>query len=660
MDYLKFDRHLVTNLQESLHKEILRTNRKGAYCSTSILGCNTRKYHGILVVPIPEVSPNNHVLLSSLDVTVIQHDSPFNISVHEYENNVFSPKGHKYIKEYNVNIGNDVTYRIGGALLKKEMFFCHYEHKVIIKFTLLDAHSKTTIHLRPFLAFRDVRMLTHKNDSINRNYDLVENGLRIKLYDNYPYMYMQFNKENKFIDEGYWNENIVYFKEKERGHNYKEDLYVPGYFEVDIEKGESVYFVAGLSESDTKTLEDDFIKEQNIRIPKDSFKNCLLNASQQFYYRPNESDGYILAGYPWFNVRARDLMVSLPGCSIFSGAPERFERVMNTFMYIFKNYMSQQHNITQQIHNISDPDVGLWAIWAIQQYHIWSDYKELPDVYVNFISEIVDYYLKNIHPNTRVDHTGLLYTVGDGRPLTWMDAKIDNLAVVKREGYIVEINALWYNAICFYLDIKKDIYNRYLLQETKEKIEKNYTDIFLNEHGYLFDCVIQNQDKDWSVRPNMVFATSLQYSPLSKSQKNAILDIITKELLTPKGLRSLSPKSFGYIGYCKGVQRDRELSYYNGSAWPWLLGQYIESYIKLHGRSSISFLERILIGMQEEVQEHGIGTLSELFDGNPPFKGRGAVSFAMNVGEIIRSLHLLEKEKNKYNSVSSVIRYYKN
>lgn len=433
MDYLKFDRHLVTNLQESLHKEILRTNRKGAYCSTSILGCNTRKYHGILVVPIPEVSPNNHVLLSSLDVTVIQHDSPFNIGIHEYEGNIFSPKGHKYIKEYNVNIGNDVTYRIGGVLLKKEMFFCHYEHKVIIKFTLLDAHSKTTMHLRPFLAFRDVRMLTHKNDHINRQYLSVHNGIKMRLYDNYPYMYMQFNKEVKFVDEGYWNENIVYFKEKERGHEYKEDLYVPGYFEVGIEKGESVYFVASLSESDTKTLSDDFLKEQNIRIPKDSFKNCLLNASQQFYYRPNETDGYILAGYPWFNVRARDLLVSLPGCSIFSGAPERYERVMNTFMGVFKSYMRQE-NIPQQIRYITDPDVGLWAIWAIQQYYNWTNRKELPNKYIDFISDIIDYYLKNIHPNTRIDETGLLYTIGDGRPLTWMDAKINNLAVVRREG----------------------------------------------------------------------------------------------------------------------------------------------------------------------------------------------------------------------------------
>lgn len=658
MDYLKFDRHLVANLQESLHKEILRTNRKGAYCSTSILGCNTRKYHGILVVPIPEVSPNNHVLLSSLDVTVIQHDSPFNIGVHEYENNVFSPKGHKYIKEYNVNIGNDITYRIGGVLLKKEMFFCHYEHKVIIKFTLIDAHSKTTMQLRPLLAFRDVRMLTHKNDHINRNYELVKNGLKMKLYDNYPYMYMQFNKETKFIDEGYWNENIVYFKEKERGHNYKEDLYVPGYFELDIEKGESVYFVASLSESDTDTLSEDFEKEQNIRIPKDSFKNCLLNASQQFYYRPNDNDGYILAGYPWFNVRARDLMVSLPGCSIFSGAPERFERVMNTFMSVFKDYMNQQ-NISRQIQYITDPDVGLWAIWAIQQFYKWNKNK-LPEKYIDFIADIIGYYLKNIHPNTRVDEKGLLYTIGDGRPLTWMDAKIDNVAVVRREGYIVEINALWYNAICFYLDLRTEIPNMDKLSDIKEKLEKNYTEVFLNEHGYLFDCVIQNQDRDWSVRPNMIFAASLEYSPLSKAQKNAILDIITKELLTPKGIRSLSPKSIGYIGYCTGVQRDREMSYYNGSAWPWLLGQYIEASIKLHGRSCISFIERILIGMQEEVQEHGIGTLSELFDGNPPFKGRGAVSFAMNVGEIIRSLYMLDREKSKYELVNPVIRYYKN
>lgn len=656
MSYLKFERQLMTNIGESLQREFIRTNRKGAYCSSSIIDCNTRKYHGILVVPIPEISPNNHVLLSSLDLTIIQHNASFNVGVHEYEGNVFSPKGYKYIRDYNLDIGHSTIYRVGGVVLKKEMFFCHYEHKVIIKFTLLEANSRTTLQLRPMLAFRDVKMLTHKNNNINKEVREVHNGKIFRLYDGYPDLYIQFSKENTFVNNDYWNENIVYLKEKERGYNYTEDLYVPGYFEMDIAKGEEIYFSASLEEADVNLLAKEFNAERDIRIPKDSFKNCLLNAAQQFYYRPNDKDGYILAGYPWFSVRARDLMIALPGCSFFAGAPERFERVMDTFIPALDDYITQK-GVNRTIQQLSDPDVGLWAVWAIQQYFLWNNNQNITNKYSSFIYRIIEYYIKNIHPNTRVDDIGLLYTTGSGKPLTWMDAQINGHAVVRREGHIVEMNALWYNVLCFLREISPDKVDDNI-EVIIRKIEENYTRIFLNEHGYLFDYVKYNEPKDWSVRPNMIFAASLPYSPLNTRQKHGVVDIVTRELLSPKGLRTLSPKSEGYRGSCNGTHIERELSYYNGSAWPWLLGQYFEAYLKIHGKGAISFVERILIGIQEEVQEHGIGTLSELFDGNPPFKGRGAISFAMNVGEIIRALHLLEQEKAKHENINPIIRYY--
>lgn len=656
MSYLKFDRHLMANLNESLHREFIRTNRKGAYCCSSIVGCNTRKYHGVLVVPIPELSPNNHVLLSSLDLTIIQHNTPFNVGVHQYGDDTISPKGHKYIREFNVDVSNSTTYRVGGVVLKREMIFCHYEHRVIIKFSLLEAHSKTTIQLRPFLAFRDVKMLTKKNDTINREYHKVKNGVGFCLYEGYPTLYMQIDKPNEFISAESWNENIAYFKERERGYAYTEDLFVPGSFFIDIEPGQDILFSAGIEEVDPDYFADMFNKEVSIRIPKDSFKNCLLNASQQFYYRPDSRNGYILAGYPWFGVRARDLLVSLPGCSIYSMAPERFERVMDTFIPIYENYMAQT-SMDKMIHNLSDPDVGLWAVWAIQQYYKWDKDGILPDKYVKFIHSIVDYYIKNIHPNTRVEENGLLYTMGDGKPLTWMDAKINGLSVIRREGYIIEINSLWYNTLCFLRKISENI-NTKVIDEYINNIEDNFVKIFLNNHGYLFDYVKHNEPLDWSVRPNMIFAASLDFSPLNKNQQHQIVDIVTRELLSPKGLRTLSPKSEGYRTQCSGAQIERELSYYNGSAWPWLLGQYFEAYLKVKGRSGVSFIERILIGMQEEVQEHGVGTLSELFDGNPPFKGRGAISFAMSVGEIIRSIYLLEEKKAEYNYVNPIVKYY--
>ena len=240
MSYLKFDRRLMANLDESTQREYIRTNRKGAYCCSSIIGCNTRKYHGVLVIPIPSLSPNNHVLLSILDLTIIQHGVPFNVGIHEYEGDIFSPKGHKYIREYNVDVASSTTYRVGGVVLRKEFIFCHYVNRALLRYTLLEAHSQTTLRLSPFLAFRDVKILTHQNTSINEAYQEVKSGVSFCLYEGYPTLHLQLSKEHQYVSAPTWNERIEYIKERERGYEYTEDLYVPGYFDVDIAVGETV------------------------------------------------------------------------------------------------------------------------------------------------------------------------------------------------------------------------------------------------------------------------------------------------------------------------------------------------------------------------------------------------------------------------------------
>ena len=361
MSYLKFDRRLMANLNESTQREYIRTNRKGAYCCSSIVGCNTRKYHGVLVVPIPTLSPNNHVLLSSLDLTIVQHGVPFNVGIHEYEGDIFSPKGHKYIREYNVDIASSMTYRVGGVVLRKEFIFCHYINRALLRYTLLEAHSQTTLRLSPFLAFRDVKMLTHRNDQINESYEGVDSGVSFCLYEGYPRLYMQLSKPNHFVSDPAWNERIEYTKERERGYEYTEDLYVPGYFEVDIALGESVYFAAGLEEVNPQDIAALFEQEVAIRTPREDFRSCLLNSALQFYYRPDATRGYLLAGYPWFGVRARDLFIALPGCTIYADAPERFYRIMDTVIPDTRAFM-EQVGVSKEIQGINEPDVGLWAI----------------------------------------------------------------------------------------------------------------------------------------------------------------------------------------------------------------------------------------------------------------------------------------------------------
>ena len=644
MSYLKFEKALMTNLQESLPKELLRTNRSGAYSCSTIVDCNTRKYHGLLVVPVPELDDDNHVLLSSLDVTVVQHGAEFNLGLHKYQGNNYSPMGHKYIREFDCDKVPTTLYRVGGVVLKKEVVFQHYENRILIRYTLVDGHSATTLRFRPFLAFRSVRQFTHENATASRDYSGVDNGIKTCMYAGYPDLYMQFSKKNEFKFCPDWYRGVEYPKEQERGYASNEDLYVPGYFEMGIKKGETIVFAASTSEIKTSSLKKLFDEEVDERSPRDNFFHCLVNAAHQFHRREKNDDRYILAGYPWFKCRARDTFISLPGLTLSIEENDYFELVMKTAMRGYYEFMEGKP-LTAHITEIEMPDVPLWAIWALQQYAKETSKEECYKKYGQFIKDVILFIQDNKHPNLKLMENGLLYTDGKDKAVTWMNSTANGRPVVPRTGYIVEFNALWYNAVCFcasLAEIAGDEASRQELLASAEITKKSFVDTFLNEYGYLYDYVDGNM-MDWSVRPNMIFPVAFDYSPLSQDQKKKVLDICTRELLTPKGLRSLSPKSGGYNPIYVGPQTQRDYAYHQGTAWPWLGGFYMEASLKLYKRTRLSFVERQMVGYEDEMSYHCLGTISELFDGNPPFSGRGAISFAMNVAEILRALELLEK-----------------
>ncbi len=644
MSYLRFEKAVMTNLEESLRRELLRTNRSGAYSCSTIVDCNTRKYHGLLVVPVPEINDDNHVLLSSLDVTVIQHGAEFNLGLHKYQGNNYSPKGHKYIREFDCDKVPTTLYRVGGVLLKKEVVFQHYEDRILIRYTLVDAHSATTLRFRPFLAFRSVRAFTHENTTASRDYQAVTNGIKTCMYAGYPDLYMQFSKKNEFVFQPDWYRGIEYPKEQERGYDSNEDLYVPGYFEMPIKKGESIVFAASISPSKATELKKLFDNEVDLRAPRDNFFHCLVNAAHQFHNRENENDRYILAGYPWFKCRARDTFISLPGLTLAIDEQDYFELVMKTAERGLREFMEGKP-LTVKIYEMEQPDVLLWAIWAIQQYAKNAGKEKCREMYGKLVEDIMEYILAGKHPNLRLDDNGLLYSNGRDKAVTWMNSTANGRPVVPRTGYIVEFNALWYNALRFCASLAADEGKAEVaeaLEKRAEVCKESFVNTFLNEYGYLLDYVDGNM-MDWSVRPNMIFACAFDYSPLNQDQKKSVLDVCTRELLTPKGLRSLSPKSGGYNPMYVGPQTQRDYAYHQGTAWPWLGGFYMEACLKLYKRTRLSFIERHMVGFEDEMNYHALGTIPELFDGNPPFHGRGAMSFAMNVAEILRSLKLLEK-----------------
>ena len=637
----------MTNLEESLPRELLRTNRSGAYSCSTIVDCNTRKYHGLLVVPVPELDDENHVLLSSLDATVIQHGAEFNLGLHKYQGNNYSPKGHKYIREFDCDKVPTTLYHVGGVVLKKEVVFQHYEDRILIRYTLVDAHSATTLRFRPFLAFRSVRQFTHENSTASREYTEVENGIKTCMYAGYPDLYMQFSKDNDFVFQPDWYRGVEYPKEQERGYASNEDLYVPGYFEMDIKKGESIVFSASTSACKTGGLKRLFDKEVDERSPRDNFFHCLVNAAHQFHNRTSKDERYLLAGYPWFKCRARDTFIALPGLTLSIEEEDYFELVMQTASRGLYEFMEGKP-LTTKIYEIEQPDVLLWAVWAVQQYakHVGRD--KCNRKYGKLVQDIVAYIVADKHPNLHLMDNGLLYSEGKDKAVTWMNSTANGRPVVPRTGYIVEFNALWYNALkfCASMATEYEAENEAADYEKRADLCRNsFLDTFVNQYGYLFDYVEPLDSPDWSVRPNMIFAVALDYSPLTPAQQKSVLDVCTRELLTPKGLRSLSPKSGGYNPMYVGPQTQRDYAYHQGTAWPWLGGFYMEACLKIYKRTRLSFIERQMVGYEDEMTQHCLGTIPELFDGNPPFHGRGAISFAMNVAEILRTLELLEKYK---------------
>lgn len=637
----------MINLEQSLPKEMLRTNQAGAYHCTSIVGCNTRKQHGLLVIPIPEMDDKAHVLLSSLDESVIQHGASFNLGIHQYGEQIFSPNGHKYIRMFDCENVPSITYRVGGVILKKEKVFISHENRILIRYTLLEAHSPTTLRFRPFLAFRNANDLCVENQNINTKINHVKNGISTCLYNGYPDLFMQFNKPVEWHDDGHWYKGIEYYKDRDRGIPYKEDLWVPGYFELPIERGESIIFSASTFECDPKDFDETYENELATRTCRTSFYNCLKNSAKQFYLK-NDKGMYLMAGYPWYNVRSRDELIGLPGCTLSINHQDDYHLILITFLAALRNWIDNGVK-DKVITEIDLPDIPLWTVWVIQQFRRYTDSSKCREMYGDTVRRLLDDIINDRIYNLHLDENGLLSTDGTQTPVSWISASINGKPIIPRTGYILEFNALWYNALHFAISLFQDIPEEqdYVarLKDLAEKAGNSFMSTFLNEHGYLYDYV-NGTYTDLEVRPNMAIAIGMEYSPLDRRQRKKVLDLCTRELLTPKGLRSLSPKSFSYRPVYVGSPLEREYAVHQGPARPWLFGFYADAYFKVFGLSGLSFIERMLIGYEDEMTEGCIGSLSELYDANPPYTGRGAVSTVKNVGEILRTIKLV-KEMSK-------------
>jgi predicted glycogen debranching enzyme len=654
MSYLKFDKSRLVNLEYSLSREVLRSNRAGSYISTTISGCNTRKYHGLLVCPLPELDSDKHVLLSSLDETIVQHGAEFNLGIHKYEGDHYEPKGHKYIQDFEVDRLPKTVFRVGGVIFSKERILIENEQQVLTRYTLEEANSPTILRFRPFLAFRNVHSLSKANLYATTKYIPVSNGIKIRMYDGYPFLHMQFSKEVEFIPVPNWYNGIEYLKEKNRGYDYKEDLFVPGYFELPVKKGESIIFAASTTETNPKTLKTKFTKELGKRPRRDSFMANLTNAASQFFLNQKDSTD-IIAGFPWYGPIPRQTFVALPGLTLDLGNSEGFEKVVDTQLKYLKNGLFP--TVNDKHTSYGSMDTPLWFFWTLQQYsnetknckYIWAKYGPA-------MKQILNAYRDGTSFNIRMNEKGLVEGEAEKIALTWMDSFVNGKPVVQRAGMPVEVNALWYNAVCFALELAEAVGDKAFIHEWEElpkQIASSFIDEFWNEEsGYLADSV-KDDHKDWTVRPNMVIAASLDYSPLDREKQKSILSIAKQQLLTPRGLRTLSPDNPEYEGICAGSIQEREKTLHQGTVWPWLVLFFIEGYLKIHKRGGIPFVKKIIEGFEEEMTEHCIGTIPENYNGNPPHDGKGSISQAWSVAAVIRANKKIIEFSEQNNTVEA-------
>jgi predicted glycogen debranching enzyme len=643
MGYINFDKSQVVNLEYSLSREVLRTNRAGSYCSTTIVDCNTRKYHGLLVCPVDNFGGERHVLLSSMDVIINNNDKSFNIGIRKYAGDYFSPKGHKYIEDFLSDTSR--VYRVGGVILKQERLLVHYEEQFLIRFTIMEASEPMKIQVRPFLAFRSIHQLTHANLWANTKVEPVENGIRTRMYDGFPYLNLQFSTKVEFIPVPDWYLGVEYIEEQRRGYDFTEDLFTPGFFEFKAKQGDVIVFSASTKQQKPAGFKPKFTKSISVKIARDNFRNCIRNAAQQFVEKRGDKT-YIIAGYHWFGSWGRDTFISLPGIALARHKLPLYRQVLNTQVDRMKNGMFPNMG------NDNDPafnsiDAPLWFFWSLQQYMLqggtdcWDRYGETAKAIIHAFRSGTLY---NIH----MRENGLIYWDVPGKALTWMDAVVDGVPVTPRTGYDVEINALWYNAVSFAIEMATAARDRKFVKEHDKLpllIKNSFLELFWSEEkGYLADYINDFEGKNFFVRPNMLIAVSLPYSMLDRDQMKKILDMADKDLVTVRGLRTLSPRNRLYKGICKGTQEERDNAYHQGTVWPWLYGPFCEGWLKVYGKQGVQRVRNLIFGLEEVMSEHGITTISEIYDGDPPHSPQGAISQAWSIGEVLRIIDILENQ----------------
>lgn len=644
MAFLKFNKSELVNLTYSLKREIICANKTGAYCNTSIVTCNTRRYHGLLAVMLDRFGGDKFLLLSSLDESLIVDGKQFNLGIHRY-GDIYEPRGHKYVIDFQADPVPQITYKVGEIVFTKTILLVPDTDQVLIKFDLVKAPAKTTLQLKPFLAFRNIHALTHQNPDVRTDADEVVNGVSFRLYPNFPDLYLQMStKEAVYKHAPFWYNGVTYSDERRRGFECTEDLMVPGVFEVDMKSGESVVFSASTKEAKPSMLKrkfnDIFRNTPEVSNTTDQLRRCadLLICNHNGRKK-------ITAGFSWmYTGLLRETLLALNGLTLSrDGNAAEFEEILDN---IIADNEERLYRRTTQV------EAPLYIAVDLQRYidNSGADPQRVWEKYGGVVKGIIESYAPGRRNEVAMQPDGLLWAQMDHVALSWMNAYIHGEPVTERAGYQVETNALWYNCICFALEME-DKYGAgdsgFVEKWTliRDLIKKNFQPMFWNPgRGCLADYV-DASGQNMDIRPNMLFAIAVKYSPVDEDLFRPILRVIDNELVTGRGLRTLSPRDDKYKGVYEGTQIERDLAYHQGSTRPFLLLPYVDVSFKVRGLSFYNKAEWLLEGFYNDLSKHGVGAFSELYDGEPPHEPHGAISSALSVSALLSVDHIMKKYK---------------
>jgi glycogen debranching enzyme len=629
---IRLDRAVCQNLDVALRREWLETNGLGGFASSTIAGVNTRRYHGLLVAATrPPVG--RMVLLSKLEETLVADGRRYDLSANRYPG-VVHPTGYLYLQEFRQDPFPVFIYRIAGLELEKWVFMVRGENTCVIQYRVRSAAGAApaacTLELRPLIAFRDYHATTCENSALDPRFETGQNFVKVTPYAGLPSLYLN-HSGAEIQPAGIWFRNFEYDRERERGLDFREDLFNPLVLVFDLH-GDAGVSVAASTED----------RPAEVPAPTPFGGPLLARAADQFLVaRGNRTT--VIAGYPWFGDWGRDTMIALPGLTLATGRHDDAKSILLAFAgYVDCGMLPNRFPDAGEKPEYNTVDATLWFFEAVRALAARTgDYDFVRGNLYAVLAGIVAWHERGTRYGIHMDRDGLLYAGSPGVQLTWMDAKAGDWVVTPRQGKAVEIQALWYNALRVMEGLARQFgrpAESLHYHALANRARDSFAPLFWNAAaGCLYD-VVDGAVRDASIRPNQIFAVSLYHQMLPPEKTKAVVDAVERHLWTPYGLRTLAPGDARYRGRYEGNPLSRDSAYHQGTAWPWLMGPFISAYLYVNGYSREARAQAVewLAPLLRYAAEEGLGQLPEVFDGDAPQRPGGCIAQAWSVAEVLR------------------------